>query len=234
MTFLNSKNMKNNKFILAFLAGIITYAVMIHSSSCTREDDIIGTIDPPKFEYGDETVKNSEGWNFDKTHSSVLWSTDYLGVASLLTGRFNSFGAVVDFDEDNPETSSLSGYVVLSSVNTGEPGRDAGCLLNTFGVATISDTAKFVTTSIEFDDLGGYNALANLTFHGVTKEIPVKLNYIEGTHFDVNSGIGGAPLTVAGLIANFDINAKTDFGIVSTAIADRVHIQISCQFKKPG
>ena len=226
--------MKNNKFILAFLAGILTYAVMVHNSSCTREDEVIGTIDPPNFEYGDETVKNSEGWNFDKTHSSVLWETDYLGVSALLTGRFNLFGTKVEFDEDNPENSSITGYVVLSSVNTGEPGRDAGCLLNTFGVSTISDTAKFATTNIEFDGLGGYNATANLTFHGVTKEIPVKITYVKSTHFDLESGIGGAPFTVAGLQAQFEINAKTDFAIVSTSIADRVRIRVSGQFKKPG
>lgn len=225
--------MKNNKFILAFLAGIITYAVLIHSTSCTREDEVIGIVDPPNFEYGDETVKVSEGWAFNKTHSNVMWETDYLGVAALLTGRFNLFNAVAEFDEDNPENSTLSGYVVLSSVNTGEPGRDAGCLLNTFATA-VYDTAKFVTTSIEFDDLGGYNAFADVTFHGVTKNIPVKIHYISATHFDENSGVGGAPFYIAGLTGVFEINAKSDFGIESTSIADRVRITVNTQFKKAG
>ena len=225
--------MKNNTVILAFLAGIFLYAVMIHSTSCTREDEAVGPIDPPVYEYGSETINTSAGWNFDKTHSSVLWETDYLGVSALLTGRFNTFGASVNFDEDNPELSSISGYVVLSTVNTGEPGRDAGCLLNTFGVTTISDTAKIKTTSIEFDDVGGYNAHADLTFHGVTKDVLMKLTYIDSTHFPLGSGIGGAPLSVAGLIGQFEFNAKSDFGITSSSIADRVRIKISCQFKKP-
>jgi len=225
--------MKNNKFILAFLAGIIAYAIMVHSSSCTREDEVVGQIDPPNFEYGDETVKVSEGWAFNKSHSNVMWETDYLGVAALLTGRFNTFTAVAEFDEDNPENSVLSGWVVLSSVNTGEPGRDGGCLLNTFGTATY-DTAKFVTTSIEFDDLGFYNGKANLTFHGVTKEVPVKIRYIKATHFDTNSGVSGAPFYIAGLTGVFEINAKTDFGIESTSIGDRVRIIVNTQFKKNG
>ena len=225
--------MKNHKFILAFLAGIIAYAIMIHSSSCTREDEVIGQIDPPNFEYGDDIVRVSEGWSFNKTHSSVLWETDYLGVAALLTGRFNTFTAIAEWDEDNPENSILSGYVVLSSVNTGEPGRDAGCLLNTFGTATY-DTAKFVTTSIEFDDLGGYNAKANLTFHGFTKEVPVKIHYIEKTRFDENSGLNGAPFSIAGLTGQFEFNAKTDFGIESANIADRVRVIVNAQFKKAG
>lgn len=225
--------MKNHKFLLAFLAGIIAYAIMVHSSSCTREDEIVGQIDLPNFEYGDETVKVSEGWAFNKTHSSVLWETDYLGVAALLTGRFNTFSAVAEWDEDNPENSVLSGFVVLSSVNTGEPGRDAGCLLNTFGTATY-DTAKFVTTSIDFDDLGAYNGKANLTFHGVTKEVPVKITYIKTTRFDENSGLSGAPFSIAGLRGEFEMNAISDFGIVSANIADRVRIIVNTQFKKNG
>lgn len=226
--------MKNNKIILAFMAGIFTFGFLIHTSSCTREDEAIGPIDPINYEYGDETVKNSEGWNMDKAHSSVLWETDYLGVSALLTGRFNLFGSKVEFDEDNPENTTISGYVVLSSVNTGEPGRDAGCLLNTFGVTTISDTAKFVTTNIEFDNKGGYIARANLEFRGVTKEVLMRLNYVKRTRFDVDSGLNGTPFSVAGLVGQFEFNAKSDFGIVSSNISDAVRIRINCQFKKPG
>lgn len=225
--------MKINKFLLVFLAGILTYAIMIHNSSCTREDEIDGIIDPPDYQYGNETIKESEGWSFNKSHSSVTWETDYLGVSALLTGRFNFFGTTVEFDEDNPENSSISGYVVLSSVNTGEPGRDAGCLLNTFGVTT-SDTAKFQSTSIEFDNLGGYTARANLTFHGFTKEVPVRLRYTKATYFDANSGLSGAPFYISGLTGEFEFNAKTDFGIVSSNIADRVRVKINAQFKKAG
>lgn len=220
--------------MLAFLLGVISYAMLIHSSSCTREDEVVGTIDPPNYTYGTETVKTSEGWTFNKTHSSVLWETDYLGVSALLTGRFNTFNAVAEFDEDNPETSTLSGWVVLSSVNTGEPGRDAGCLLNTFGVTTIGDTARFTTTSIAFDNLGGYTAHADLDFHGVKKDVLMKLTYTKLTHFDLDSGISGAPFSIAGLTGQFEINAKTDFAIVSPNIADRVKITVNCQFKRAG
>jgi polyisoprenoid-binding protein YceI len=225
--------MKNNKILLALLAGILTYTVLLHTISCTREDEVVGTIDPPNFTYGSEVISTSSGWTFNKSHSSVLWESDYLGVSALLTGRFNAFDAKAEFDEDNPENSTLSGWVVLSSVNTGEPGRDGGCLLNTFGV-TVSDTAKFKTTSIAFDNLGGYIAHADLDFHGVKKDVLVQLNYTKATRFDENSGIGGAPFTIAGLTGQFEILAKTDFGIVSTSIADRVRIKVNCQFKKAG
>ncbi|MBK8193225.1 MAG: YceI family protein [Lewinellaceae bacterium] len=226
--------MKNVKFYLAFVAGILVYAMVLHTSSCTREDAPIGTIEPPDYQYGTETVKNSEGWNFDKTHSSALWETNYLGVSALLTGRFNTFSAKAEFDEDNPENSSLSGFVVLSTVNTGEPGRDAGCLLGTFGVTTISDTARLTSKKFELDGKGGYIVTAELDFHGVKKDVTMQLNYTPMTHFDVDSGISGAPYAVAGLTGQFEFNAKSDFLIVSPNIADRVVIKLNAQFKKPG
>lgn len=225
--------MKNVKFFLALVAGMFIYALAFHSSSCTREGAVVGDIEPPVYEYGNETVKNSEGWAFNKTHSSVLWESNYLGVAALLTGRFNTFAANVEFDQDNPENTTLSGWVVLSSVNTGEPGRDAGCLLNTFGVAT-ADTARFTSRTVALDGKGGYIVTAELDFHGVKKDVTMQLNYVPISFFDVDSGLNGAPFYIAGFTGQFEFNALSDFGIVSPNIADRVVVKLNAQFKKAG
>ena len=163
-----------------------------------------------------------------------MWETNYLGVSALLTGRFNTFSAQVEFDEDNPENSSLSGFVVLSSVNTGEPGRDQGCLLNTFGVSTISDTARLTSKSMELDGKGGYIVTAELDFHGLKKDVTMQLNFTGTTHFDADSGISGAPYSVAGLTGQFEFNAISDFAISSPNIADRIVVKLNAQFKKPG
>lgn len=220
--------MKNVHVLLAFLTGMFACAFLINIVSCTREDAVVGDIEPPDYQYGTSVIKTSEGWNFDKAHSNVMWETPYLGVGSLLTGRFNTFSAQVDFDEDNPENSSFTGFVVLSSVNTGEPGRDGGCLLNTFGTATISDTARLTSKQIQFDGKGGYIATIELDFHGVKKDLPVQLSFSGLTHIAATN-----PYTVGGLSAQFELNAKTDFGITSNNIADRVQVRINATFKKP-
>ncbi|TNE55022.1 MAG: YceI family protein [Bacteroidetes bacterium] len=220
--------MKNVLVGLTFLAGMFTCAVLLNISSCTREDAVIGEITPPDYQYGDATIKTSEGWNFDKAHSSVMWESPYKGVSALLTGRFNTFATTVEFEENHPEHTVINGFVVLSSVNTGEPGRDGGCLLNTFGVSDISDTARLVSKQILKDGKGGYTATMELDFHGVKKEVPMTLKFTGLEHIDGNN-----PYTVGGLSGEFTFNAISDFGIVTTNIADAVTVRINATFKKP-
>lgn len=132
---------------------------------------------------GSMTVGNSSQWKVDKAHSSVLWSTNYVGAAGLLTGRFNQFGIhdVIDskmqnyvstgqplldsswaFYESEPAKSYINGYVQINQSNTGEPGRDAGCFISTMGTVaivpgtqnlTLTNLAKIKTTEIKSDPL---------------------------------------------------------------------------------
>jgi polyisoprenoid-binding protein YceI len=127
------------------------------------------------------TTGNSTEWKLDKAHSSVLWSTLYVGAAGLLTGRFNQFGmnAVNTVDQQNYATTGqplkdsswafneadltktfFSGYVQINTSNTGEPGRDAGCNVSGMGTIpivigtqnlTFPNLAKIKSTKIEFD-----------------------------------------------------------------------------------
>jgi Uncharacterized conserved protein len=108
------------------------------------------------------TAGNTNEWKLDKVHSSVLWSSNYVGAAGLLTGRFNQFGMhdITDakaisyvtagqplldtswaFYESDPAKSYFNGYVQINTSNTGEPGRDAGCNISGMGtIAIISGT----------------------------------------------------------------------------------------------
>lgn len=212
-----------------FLSGMLFYQI----PSCTHDDIADLAIDPIGYEYGDDEVSVTDGWNFDKTHSNVTWETAYLGSAALLTGRFNSFAVELEFVENEPEAISIVGSVVLSSVNTGEPGRDAGCLLNTFDVET-KDAAIFTSREVSLDGRGGYLVVGDLDFHGIVDEVSMKLTYLGSTHFDESSGLRGTPFTVAGFSGTFEFNAKSVFGIQSDNVSDRIAVTINAQFKKSG
>jgi len=181
------KLLKNTYFwILAILLS--GYAYM---ASCTRQDSLIVPIETSKpftstrsnavLLPGSMTAGNTNEWKLDKVHSSVLWASNYVGAAGLLTGRFNQFGMhdVTDakaisyvtagqplldtswkFYESEPAKSYFNGYVQINTSNTGEPGRDAGCNISGMGtIAIVSGTqnlafpnlAKIKTTEIKFD-----------------------------------------------------------------------------------
>ena len=88
----------SNKTLLALLVFISGYGYII---SCTHDNSIIP---PPAatsikftpgtgvFLPGNMVAGNTADWKMDKAHCSVLWSTNYVGAAGLLTGRFNQFG----------------------------------------------------------------------------------------------------------------------------------------------
>lgn len=215
---------------ISALAFIILMIFGLFMMKCTHDDVEMPIEGFPPVERGDDIVSFNDGYFFDKTHSSVRWQSAYLGTAALLTGRFNEFEFDLEFDEANPANIEVTGRVTLSTVNTGEPGRDQGCLQGTFGVEE-SDEAVFISKSAVFDesDPTGYIVTGDLTFHGVTDEVIMKLTYL-GTDFLI---LRDVPTNVAGFEAQFEINALTVFGIESDNIADRVVINMNGQFKQP-
>jgi polyisoprenoid-binding protein YceI len=130
---------------------------------------------------GQMTTGNKEEWKLDKAHSNVLWQTNYVGAAGLLTGRFNQFGMheVTDaemlnyttagqplkdnswaFSENDASKTFFSGYVQMNTSNTGEPGRDGGCNITSLGTVpivagtqnlTLTNLAKIKTKKVELD-----------------------------------------------------------------------------------
>jgi hypothetical protein len=150
-------------------------------ASCTHKDEVLpqkstGVVTITRgtdiLLPGSETAGDSTQWKLDQVHSSVLWSTNYLGAAGLLTGRFNSFGInslpasalqqytssgqpVLDtswaFYENNPASTYLSGYVQMNTSNTGEPARDGGCYLSyVFAPKPISGVQNLTDSNIAY------------------------------------------------------------------------------------
>jgi hypothetical protein len=96
------------------------------------------------------------------THSKITWESLYnQGNSQTIAGGFNVLAMnTFIFDEANPANISFDGYVLMSSLTTYEPARDAlgtGCVSKTMRVDTIdattplpvTDTARLYTVSVE-------------------------------------------------------------------------------------
>lgn len=178
---------KSTLMILLSIVSIYGYV-----ASCTHKDVVPpAPADPtPVITRGDNIllpgnmlVGDSTKWKLDKVHSSVLWSTSYVGAAGLLTGRFNQFGMhdVTDakminyyvtgqplmdsswaFYENDPTKTYFNGYVQINTSNTGEQGRDTGCNIGTLGTVkivpgtqnlTVTNIARLKSREVKFDEL---------------------------------------------------------------------------------
>ncbi len=166
---------KSLMFLVILLAGVGFIFSCTHKNDVVLPPAVVGPVITRGVNIhlpGSMTSGNAAEWKLDKSHSSVLWQTNYVGAAGLLTGRFNMFGMhdVTDekainytavgstqplkdsswaFYENEPAKTYFNGYVQINTSNTGEPGRDAGC--NVAGMGTVAIVAG--TNNLSYPNL---------------------------------------------------------------------------------
>jgi polyisoprenoid-binding protein YceI len=215
--------------LVLLLAGFATIV------SCKHDDLVVGGSGPNIVRGTEKMGLSDPKVSYDKTHGNVGWETLYIGNTAILTGRFNSFGMTsFEFDESNAAGISFESWVWINSVNTSEPGRDGGCLQTTFGTTTAMTTdpanvAIIKSKSVELSTKDkGYIVKCDFTFHGVTKEVVAKLSYMGKGE----TGSGATLKYVYGFNLEFNFNAKSDFLIASTNIADNITVKCNAIFRK--
>lgn len=257
----------NNKTLMALLLFISGYGYI---ASCTHKGDLLI---PPAATTGVIITRgtnvhlpgatgvadgDSTTWWMDKSHSSVLWSTNYRGASGLLTGRFNQFGMheispakmiyysvsgqpLKDtswaFYENEPAKTYINGYVQINTSNTGEPGRDTGCNIGTLGTIKVlpgkqnlsdSNLAKIKSTKVEFDPL------SNDYF--VTFDLTWKGKLTSPKTVSIVGRLKYIPKAYTSNYAVFGLQLKfqfkpSDFGIDLSNISDKMDIECNMNFK---
>ncbi|MGH2553412.1 MAG: YceI family protein [Chitinophagaceae bacterium] len=257
----------SNKTLMILLILISGYGYII---SCTRDNDLIVPVQltqpfvPNRGNNvhlpGNMTAGDPTQWKLDKVHSSVLWTTNYVGASGLLTGRFNQFGAhdvlpaemtnyttsgqpLLDnswaFKENDPSQTFINGYVQINTSNTGEPGRDAGCNIGNTGTTaivsgvqnlTVTNLAKIKSTKVELDP-NSNGYIITLDFTWQGKlAAPLTKSIIGKLNY-----IPKATISAATPYDVFGLQLKfqfncRDFGITSTSIADKIDIECNMNF----
>jgi polyisoprenoid-binding protein YceI len=241
----NKSDMKKNslKGVYFIALSVFLTATVLFITSCNKDN----VVEPFTYGYssGSDMINiNGVDWSLDKTHSNVGWETFYYGDNALLTGRFNSFGLDMFFDQANPSNTTIDGWVVLSTFNTGEPGRDdyGKCGPSYMGVQwdvdtvpepdvytpiASSDTAWYSATSTErYGD--GYVAHGTLNFRTIQQPTDLYFTYLGMNDTENSSGV---VTTRAGFQGQFDMLANSAFGVNSSSIADLVTVKINMNAK---
>ena len=163
----------------------------------------------------------------DKTHSEASFQVRHL--ITRVSGRFSDFEGTIQFDEANPEKSSVSFTIKTSSIDTREADRDKHLRSADFFSVDEYPTITFTSTRVRKAGGNQFDVIGTLTIHGVGQEITIPVTYL---------GIAKDPWGKerAGFEAELKINRK-DFGLAWNApmeaggflVGDEVKINLAIQ-----
>ncbi|NMP22296.1 YceI family protein [Sulfobacillus harzensis] len=146
---------------------------------------------------------NTTTWVIDPSHSTVGFVVRHL--VSKVRGQFGEFSGQIMGNPEDLSDASATFTVEMQSVNTNQADRDNHLRTSDFFDVENYPTMTFSSTRVEKTDTNTYTVYGNLTLRGVTKEIPVHVEFL---------GIAPDPWgnTRAGFEASARINRK-DFGV---------------------
>lgn len=170
----------------------------------------------------------ADTYKIDTSHVYVGFEVDHLGFSTTY-GRFNDVSGTIEFDEENPENSSVDVKIDPASVDTGHAERDehirGADLLNTAEYPEMS----FKSTGIERTGEKTGRITGDLTLHGVTKAVTLDTTFTrQGTYPMTEEEIH-----VIGFNATTTIK-RSDFGMDKwlEMIGDELPITISFEAHK--
>jgi polyisoprenoid-binding protein YceI len=115
-------------------------------------------------------------WKIDSAHSEISFSVRHMMISNV-RGRFEDFTGTVDFDEENPENSSVKVKIDASSINTREKDRDNHLRSPDFLNADKYPYLTFKSTHIEKTGQDTGRIFGDLTIRDVTHEVVLDVDY---------------------------------------------------------
>jgi polyisoprenoid-binding protein YceI len=165
-------------------------------------------------------------WKSDPTHSEVSFTVRHMMV-SKVRGKFTTFDATIVTGAE-PSESSVTAEIDLSSINTGNEQRDGHLRSADFFEVDAHQVMTYKSTSVTADG-DDWRIDGELSLHGVTKSVPLKLE-LNGITADPYGG------TRSGFSATGEIS-RGDFGIEfnmpmdggGVVVGDKIQIQIEVE-----
>jgi polyisoprenoid-binding protein YceI len=166
---------------------------------------------------------------FDKAHSSLGFQIRHL--FSNVLGKFNDFTGAIQFDEANPDQSSVEVTIKTASIDTGVEMRDKDLRSTNFFDAEKFPEITFKSKSVKKTGENTFDVTGDLTMHGVSKEIVLKVELI-------GKGAGPKNAIVSGWDATTALK-RSDYGLAwnkviegTQVVGDDVKIELHVEADK--
>ena len=113
-------------------------------------------------------------WNFDPAHSSIGFSVRHLMI-SKVRGHFGKWTGTFEYDESDPTRSKLEVRIDAASIDTRDEKRDAHLRSPDFFDVEKYPELVFASTGVERDGADDFVVTGDLTIHGVTQSVQLKV-----------------------------------------------------------
>lgn len=164
-------------------------------------------------------------YKIDPVHSVAYFEVGHAGGISRFMGRFNDMTG--DLVVDAPEKSHIKVEVKVDSIDTRTEALNKHLKSPDFFNAVQFPTLSFVSTAVTLSPAGEGNVTGNLTIHGVTKPVTLKLKQI-------GTGLGMKGEARVGYVATSSIK-RSDFGMtygIPQAATDELELHINIEAAK--
>jgi polyisoprenoid-binding protein YceI len=171
-------------------------------------------------------------WSIDPTHTSVTFGVRHMMV-STVRGEFQKVRGNVIFDRSYPERTKIEVDIETASVNTREERRDQHLRsadffdVEKFPLITFRSKKVVLTGPDEFDMTG------DLTIHGVTKEVVLKVDNLTSEHADPWGKVRmGASAKTKIKRSEFGMTWNTALEAGGILVGDEVSIQLDVELER--
>ncbi len=144
-------------------------------------------------------------WEIDTAHSAAHFAVRHMMVANV-RGEFGKVSGTVVLDRADLDRSDVRATIDVASLSTREPQRDAHLKSADFFDLEKYPTIEFQSTVISATGDGEYAMTGDLTIHGVTRPVTLK---VEASDQELKDPYGNIK---RGATATTKINRK-DFGL---------------------
>jgi polyisoprenoid-binding protein YceI len=113
-------------------------------------------------------------YQIDPAHSSAQFKVRHMMIANV-KGEFEKVSGTVNFDAANPAASTVEAAIDVASIGTRDEQRDAHLKSADFFDVEKFPTIAFKSKKVTATGGGSFTVVGDLTIHGVTKEVELKV-----------------------------------------------------------
>ena len=143
------------------------------------------------------TTTATRTYKIDKSHSEAIFQVRHL--VTKVRGRFTDFEGAIEFNEANPEQSSVHFTINTTSIDTAEPDRDKHLRSADFFEIESYPTLSFTSTGFRAGSGNSFELDGDLTVKGETNPVTLKGEFL-----------GWGPGMQGGTLASFSASTTID------------------------